>query len=111
MARLQSVCSINWVQAYEEEGIRTYYPCFKEEWKELKEKLNNYGISFKTSYDIEFLGEQYKLGGKPQPFGARDVYVYYGDTCVAKSYISGSNYCDREGRLEIYLSKLKKIYK
>lgn len=110
MAKLESVCSIKRVTVYEDEDTRYYSPYFEKRWNELKEELNNFGISFSSLYVIEFSGNQYKLAGQNQHFGARDVYVYYGNTCVAKGYISGSNICDREGRLDIYLSKLKSVY-
>lgn len=110
MAKLDSVCSIELVTVYEDENTRYYRPFFEKRWNELKEELKNFGISFSSLYDIEFSGSQYKLAGQNQHFGARDVYVYYDSTCVAKAYISGSNFCDREGRLDIYLSKLKSVY-
>ena len=110
MAKLESVCSIKTVIVYEDKGTRRYSQCFEERWNELKEELNNFGISFSSPYDIEFSDEQYKLAGQNQPLGARDVYVYYGDTCIAKAYILGSNVCDRDAYLDIYLSKLKSVY-
>lgn len=110
MAKLESASSIQLVTVYEDKNTRYYRPCFEKRWNELKEELNNFGISFSSAYDIEFSGNQYKLAGQNQLFGERNVYVYYGNTCVAKGYISGSNICDREGRLDIYLSKLRRVY-
>ena len=110
MAKLKSDCSIKKVILHEENGTRHYSSYLEERWNELKEELNNFGISFSSLYDIEFSDDQYKLSGRDQPLGARDVYVYYGDTCIAKTYILGSNVCDRDAYLEIYLSKLKSIY-
>ena len=89
---------------------RYYRPCFEKSWNELKEQLNNFGISFSSAYDIEFSDNEYILEGKKQHFGARNICVYYGNTCIAKGYISGSNCCDRKGCLDIYLSKLRSIY-
>lgn len=110
MAKIKLDCSIDMVTVYGEGNTRYYHPYLEESWNELKEKLNIFGISFSSLYEIEFSDKEYKLCGKEQPFGGRDVFVYYGNTRIAKAYISGSNYCDREGRLDIYLSDLKNAY-
>lgn len=49
--------------------------------------------------------------GVPKHFGARDAKVYYGDTLIAEASVEGSNYCDQEVKVVIYMGALKSVYK
>lgn len=91
-------------------GSRHYRPYFPERWEEAKAILSKYGITL-SNFEVIFEGDEYKIQGVPGHFGSRSGRVFYKDTVVAKGWITGANYCDREANLEIYLDKLKSVYK
>lgn len=86
-----------------------YNSWHKRQWEEVQCILSEFGITV-SCYDMKFEGEAYKLEGIPQHFGARDVRVLYKDTPIAHATISGSNACDSEARVTVYLNTLKSIY-
>lgn len=90
---------------------RHYNSWHERQWQEVQSILSEFGITISSPYAMEFEGEAYKLEGIPKHFGARDVRVYYGDTVIADATIDGSNACDSEARVTVYLSTLKAIYK
>lgn len=88
-----------------------YFNSWNErQWQEVQSILSRFGITVSSPFTMEFEGEAYKLQGIPQYFGARDVRVLYKDTIIAYATIVGSNVCDSESRVTVYLNTLKSIY-
>lgn len=91
-------------------GETKYYNiCFKETWDEVKAILKPYGITL-SDYEVIFEDDEYKTETNSEHFGATSVDVFYMDNVIARGSIDGSNCCDREGKLVIYLSTLERIY-
>lgn len=86
-----------------------YNVCFKETWEQAKAILKPYGITL-SDYEVIFADNEYKTETKSEHFGATSGAVFYKDIVIARGSIDGSNYCDREGKLIIYLSTLERIY-
>lgn len=60
---------------------------------------------------MNFDDDEYQIKTVPKFFGAVDGRIFYKDTIIAEAFIDGSNYCDREGMLKIYIDVLKSVYK
>ena len=62
-----------------------------EPWEKLKTILSQFGIILSSPYELEFANDEYLV--KPVP-----------------GLLGGSNFCDQEGKLTIYMDVLKSIY-
>ncbi len=86
------------------------YPFDMEPWEKLKTILSRFGIILSSPYELEFVDDEYHIQPVPGYFGANDGKVLYKDKIIAKGSVDGSNYCDREGKLTIYMNVLESIY-
>jgi len=110
MANLHCDVSLSTIVLYNY-AEKTHFPLWREEkLDQVQAILKEFGITFPSKWDVIFEGEAYKLRALPQHFGAQDVEVLYRDYVIAKAEVVGSNYCDREGILTIYLDTLSTIY-
>lgn len=110
MAKVKFTCKLELV-TLEGRGTQYYQSYCDERWEELKTILTEFGITFPSKYEVDFNDEEYRLKSIPGCLGDDSVRILYKDTDIAKAFISGSNYCDREGRLNIDMDCLKAIYK
>lgn len=106
MAHLSTECHLETI-ILDDKWYNSYH---ERQWQEVQSILSKFGITVSSPYTMEFEGEAYKLRGLPQHFGSQDVSVLYKDTVIAYATISGSNACDREARVTVYLNTLKSIY-
>lgn len=111
MAELQCDRKINVIELSGVSGKNYYQSCHTKSWQELQATLKAFGIVFSSKYDLNFIDEEYQIMGVPKHFGARDAKVYYGDTLIAEASVEGSNYCDQEAKVVIYMGALKSVYK
>lgn len=86
------------------------YPFDMEPWENLKTILSRFGITLSSLYELEFVDDQYLIESVPGFFGAIGGNVLYKGKIIAKGSVDGSNYCDQEGKLIIYMDVLESIY-
>ena len=86
------------------------YPFDMKPWEELKTILSRYGIILSSPYELEFVDDEYSIESVPGYFGENSGNVLYKDRIIAKGSVDGSNYCDQEGELTIYMDVLESIY-
>lgn len=86
------------------------YPFDMEPWEKLKTMLSRFGIILSSPYELEFVDDEYRIQSVPEYFGANAGNVLYKDRIIAKGRVDGSNYCDSEGKLTIYMDVLESIY-
>lgn len=105
-----SWCKLKRIEIHESNDVR-YYNYYEEtEWKKIKTILNQFGIEFPSKYEIEFSNEEYQIQPVPEFFGTTEAEIIYKGETVAKTTANGSNICDTEGRLIVYMDKLKAMY-
>lgn len=111
MARVKfSWCKLKRIEINETNDTRYYNSYDKKAWEEIKAMLNKFGVKFPSKYEVEFSNEEYQIKTIPNPFGTTEADIVYKDVIIAKVSADGSNICDREGKLIIYMDKLKAIY-
>lgn len=110
MASLKFDAKLETVTLRNSSGTTYYQPWAKERWEELKTILRNFGIILSSPYELEFVDDNYLIQSVPKFFGATNVNVLYKDKVIAKGCVDGSNYCDKEGLLTIYMDVLESIY-
>lgn len=105
-----SWCKLKRIEIHESNDVR-YYNYYEEtEWKKIETILNQFGIKFPSKYEVEFSNEEYQIKTVPEPFGPTEADIFYRDVIVANASADGSNICDREGKLIVYMDRLKAIY-
>lgn len=86
------------------------YPFDMEPWENLKSILSQFGIILSSPYELEFVDDEYLIKPVPGLLGESAGYVLYKGKIIAKGSVDGSNFCDQEGKLTIYLYILESIY-
>ena len=94
-----------------DETTEYYNSCFKDRWQEAKTILKEFGITLPSSREVDFEGDEYKIQGNPQHFGARKASILYKGTVIANGSIEGCHVGDWEGKMIIYINRLKNVYK
>lgn len=111
MAKVKlSYCRLERIKYHYLNDIKYYNYYEIEEWEQIKAILNEFGIKFPSKYEVEFDNSEYQIETVPEPFGATEAKIVYKGAVVAKVSADGSNFCDREGELVVYMDKLKDIY-
>ncbi len=81
-----------------------------EPWEKLKTILSQFGIILSSPYELEFANDEYLIKPVPGLLGETAANVLYKGKVIAKGSVEGSNFCDEEGELTIYMDVLKSIY-
>lgn len=112
MAKVQlSYCRLQRIEYHYLNDIRYYNYYETKEWEQIKAILNEFGIKFPSKYEVDFdENSGYQIETVPEPFGASEAKIMYKGSVVAKVSADGSNFCDREGKMVVYMDKLKDIY-
>lgn len=110
MATLDFDSKITRIKVIDDRDTHYYNNYIDGYYKKIKEIFDDYNIVLSSDYKVDFMDNNYKIKPNPGFFGAISCSVFYNDTLIAEGYISGSNFCDQEGRLTIYMNKLKSVY-
>ncbi len=86
------------------------YPFDMEPWEKLKTILSRFGIILSSPYELEFVDDEYQIEPIPGLLGESAGKVVYKGRVIAKGEVDGSNFCDQEGKLTIYIDVLESIY-
>lgn len=112
MVKLSFDRMIQTVEVRSKVGTRYYHPYSfdMEPWENLKTILSRFGITLSSPYELEFVDDEYLIESVPGFFGAIGGNVLYKGKVIANGSVDGSNYCDQEGELIIYMDVLESIY-
>lgn len=91
-------------------GINYYNSLNDEQWNEVKAILSKFGITV-SDYEVIFDGKEYQIGVKKGELGEVSGCIFYEGTAIATGSIEGSNYCDREAVMKVFLDTLENLYK
>lgn len=105
-----SWCKLKRIEIHESNDVRYYNYYEKTEWEKIKTILNEFGIVFPSNYEVKFSSEKYQLEPVPEPFGTTKTKILYKGVDVAEATADGSNVCDTEGLLIVYIDNLKSVY-
>lgn len=103
-------CKLKRIEIRESNDVRYYSDYEKTEWKKIKTILNQFGIEFLSKHEVEFSNDEYQIQTVPEFFGTTEAEILYKGEKVAKTTSGGSNICDTEGRLIVYMDILKAVY-
>ena len=77
--------------------------------KDLETILSRFGITLSSPYELEFANDKYLVEPVSGLLGETAANVLYKGKIIAKGSVEGSNFCDQEGELTIYMDVLKSI--
>ncbi len=112
MAKVQfSYCRLERIEYHYLNDVKYYNYYEDEEWEQIKAILNEFGIKFPSKYEVEFdENSGYQIETVPEPFGATEAKIICKGVVVAITSADGSNFCDREGKMVVYMDRLKAVY-
>lgn len=112
MATLEFARKIKTIKVISTSDTNYYhpYPFDMEPWENLKTILSRFGIILSSPYELEFVDDEYLIEPIPGLLGENAGNVLYKGKVIAKGSVDGSNFCDSEGKLTIYMDVLESIY-
>lgn len=112
MATLEFARKIETIEVISTSDTNYYhpYPFDMEPWENLKTILSRFGIILSSPYELEFVDDEYLIEPIPGLLGENAENVLYKGKVIAKGSVEGSNFCDSEGQLTIYMDVLESIY-
>lgn len=110
MATLDFDKKITRIKVIDDQGTDYFNPHMNDYYEKIKEIFDDYNIVLSSDHKVDFMDDNYKIKPNLGLFGTISCTVFYNDTLIAEGSIHGSNFCDQEGRLTIYMNKLKSVY-
>lgn len=112
MAKLSFSRKIQTVTVIDISDTNYYHPYSfdMEPWEKLKTVLSRFGIILSSPYEVEFADDEYQIEPVSGLLGESAEKVVYKGRVIAKGEVDGSNFCDQEGKLTIYIDVLESIY-
>lgn len=109
MKTLKLFKSLDQIEVFGTNFDKCYKKCFSKSWEEIKNILEEYDITFPDPYQICF-GDKYELKTTQKFLDGSVGLIFLNNKKIAKVYSIGSNVCDQELRMLLFLDTLKSLY-